>query len=51
VSFEPEATWDLFNLIAVKAEMESFRCRRVYLVKKEALRNPWRRKTIMERET
>ncbi len=51
VGFEPEATWDLFDLIAVKAEMESFCCRRVHLVEKEALQNPWRRKTILETRT
>lgn len=47
VSFEPEAAWDLFDLIAMKAEMESFCGRPVDLVEKEALSNPWRRKTIL----
>jgi len=47
VSFEPEATWDLFDLIAMKAELESFCGRPVDLVEKEALRNPWRKKTIL----
>jgi predicted nucleotidyltransferase len=43
VSFEPEAGWDLFDLIAMKEELENRFGRRVDLVEKEALRNPWRR--------
>ncbi len=48
VSFEPEATWDLFDLIAMKTEMETLCGRPVDLVEEEALRNPWRKKNILE---
>lgn len=47
VSFEPEAGWDLFDLIAMKEELENRFGRRVDLVEKEALRNPWRRYEIL----
>lgn len=48
VSFEPSARWDLFDLIAMKSELESFYGRQVDLVEKEALRNPWRKTAILE---
>lgn len=38
VSFEPEAGWDLFDLIAMKGELKNRFGRRVVLVEKEALR-------------
>ncbi len=47
VSYEPEAGWDLFDLIAMKEELENRFGRRVDLVEKEALRNPWRRYEIL----
>ncbi len=48
VSFEQDATWDLFDVITMKAELEVFCGRQVDLVEKEALRNPWRKKNILE---
>lgn len=47
VSFEPEAEWDLFDLIAMKEELETWFGRSVDLVEKEALRNPWRKLEIL----
>lgn len=47
VSFEPEAGWDLFDLIAMRKELEDRYGRSVDLVEKEALRNPWRKYEIM----
>ncbi len=47
VSFEPEAGWDLFDLITMKDELESHFERRIDLVEKEALRNPWRKYEIL----
>ena len=47
VSFEPEAAWDLFDLMAMKEELEAHYGRPVDLVEKEALRNPWRKYEIL----
>jgi len=47
VSFEPGAGWDLFDLIAMKEDLERRFERPVDLVEKEALRNPWRRYEIL----
>jgi predicted nucleotidyltransferase len=47
VSFEPDAGWDLFDLISMKQEMEDWFGRPVDLVEKEALRNPWRKYEIL----
>lgn len=47
VSFEPEAPWDLFDLITMRQELSQTFGRSVDLVEKEALRNPWRRDEIL----
>lgn len=47
VSFEPEARWDLFDLLDMKEELQNRLGRRVDLVEKEALRNPWRKYEIL----
>ena len=47
VSFEPEAEWDLFDLIAMKEELQKRFGRSVDQVEKEALRNPWRKLEIL----
>ena len=47
VSFEPESSWDLFDLINMKDDLESRSGRPVDLVEKEALRNPWRKYEIL----
>lgn len=48
VSFAPEASWDLFDLVDMKEDLESRLGRPVDLVAKEALRNPWRRQEILK---
>lgn len=48
VSFEPDAQWDLFDLVDMKAELEAHYGRPVDLVEKEALRNPWRKREILK---
>lgn len=47
VRFEPEAKWDLFDLIDMKTELAAQYGRVVDLVEKEALRNPWRKYEIL----
>jgi predicted nucleotidyltransferase len=47
VSFDPEAPWDLWDLMDMKAELEDLFGRKVDLVEKEALRNPWRKREIL----
>jgi len=48
VSFEQGTTWDLFDLVDMKAELEAHYGRSVDLVEKEALRNPWRKREILK---
>jgi len=47
VSFDPDAPWDLWDLMDMKAELEGLFGRQVDLVEKEALRNPWRKREIL----
>jgi uncharacterized protein len=47
VSFEPGASWDLFDLIDMKGELETRFGRPVDLVENEAVRNPWRKYEIL----
>jgi len=47
VSFDPEATWDLFDIVDMKEELEARLGRPVDIVQKEALRNPWRKYEIL----
>ena len=47
VSFEEGATWSLFDLVEMKAELERIFGREVDLVEKDSLRNPFRRHAIM----
>ena len=47
VSFEPDATWDLFDIVDMKDELEARFGRSVDIVEKEALRNPWRKYEIL----
>ena len=48
VSFEPGASWDLFDLLDMKDEMEARLGRLVDIGEKEALRNPWRKYEILK---
>ncbi len=47
VSFEPHTSWDLFDLFAMKEELENWYGRPVDLLEKEAIRNPWRKYEIL----
>lgn len=48
VSFEPDAEWDLFHLVDMRDELMALFGRDVDLVEKEGLRNPFRRRTILD---
>lgn len=47
VVFQPDAPWNMWNLMDMKAELEALFDRPVDLVEKEALRNPWRKRRIL----
>ncbi|GMV94295.1 MAG: hypothetical protein AMXMBFR82_40730 [Candidatus Hydrogenedentota bacterium] len=47
MSFESDAGWDLWDLVAMREDLISIVKRDVDLVVKEALRNPYRRKEIL----
>jgi hypothetical protein len=47
VSFQPEVSWSLFDLVAMQDQLEALFGRPMDLVEKEALRNPFRRHTIL----
>ena len=47
VSFEPGAPWSLWDLSAMRVELEAIFAREVDLVERQALRNPLRRKAIL----
>jgi predicted nucleotidyltransferase len=47
VSFQHEANWSLWDLIEMTEELEKIFGRKVDLVEKEALRNPYRRHSIL----
>ena len=47
VSFAPEARWSLLDLARMEEELTAMFGRRVDLVEKEALRNPFRRHAIL----
>ena len=48
VSFELDAEWDLFHLVDMRDELMALFGRNVDLVEKEGLRNPFRRRTILD---
>jgi hypothetical protein len=48
VSFDTQAQWSLFDLIDMQAELEQIFQRPVDLVERDGLRNPFRRKAILE---
>ena len=47
VSFDPESSWDLWDLVDMRDELISIAGREVDIVAKEALRNPYRRRQIL----
>lgn len=49
VEFEDDAAWSLFDLIDIAGELETRVGRHVHLVEKDGLRNPYRRREILNR--
>jgi uncharacterized protein len=47
VTFEPDAPWTLWDLSRMRFELEELFGRKVDLVEKKALRNPFRRQAIL----
>ena len=47
VSFDPTADWSVFDLVSMQEELSAILGREVDLVEREALRNPFRRHTIL----
>jgi hypothetical protein len=47
VSFAPDAKWSLWDIIAMKEELETLFGRKVDLVEKVTLKNPFRRYEIL----
>lgn len=47
VSFDPAATWSLWDLTRMQDELTAIIGRKVDLVEKEGLRNPFRRQHIL----
>lgn len=48
VSFEPDAPWSLLDLVEMAGDLETLFGRPVDLVEQESVRNPFRRKRILE---
>lgn len=47
VSFQPDSTWDLLDLVDMRDELMTLFGREVDLVEEEGLRNPFRRSSIL----
>jgi len=47
VSFAPDASWSLFDLVSMHDELKEIFGRKVDLVEREAIRNPFRRREIL----
>jgi len=47
VTFEDPTRWSLFDVVDMKDELEQLFGRKVDFVEKAAIRNPWRRKSIL----
>jgi len=47
VSFNPGASWSLFDLITMQDELQKIFGRTVDLVEREGLRNPFRKRSIL----
>jgi predicted nucleotidyltransferase len=48
ISFEESAPWSSFDLVTMQDELEAIFKRPVDLVEREGIRNPFRRRTILE---
>jgi len=47
VTFEDPSRWSLFDVVDMKDELELLFGRKVDVVEKAAIRNPWRRRSIL----
>ena len=47
VTFDQEAPWSLWDVIAMRGELEQMLGRKVDLLEKDAIRNPFRRREIL----
>jgi predicted nucleotidyltransferase len=47
VTFAPDAEWSLFDLVGMQEELEAMFGRKVDLVERKGLRNPFRRHEIL----
>ena len=47
VSFQPDSTWDLLDLVVLRDELTALFEREVDLVEEEGLRNPFRRSNVL----
>jgi uncharacterized protein len=47
VTFEPDAPWSLWDLISMQDELEALFGRKVDLVEKRSIKNPFRRHSIL----
>ncbi|MEN6375061.1 MAG: nucleotidyltransferase family protein [Smithella sp.] len=47
LSFEENSTWGLDDLVDMKDELQAIFGRKVDLVEKEAIRNPYRRRSVL----
>ncbi|MBN1593723.1 MAG: nucleotidyltransferase family protein [Candidatus Coatesbacteria bacterium] len=47
VTFEPDAPWSLLELVEMQAELKGIFGREVDLVEEDAIRNPYRRRSIL----
>ncbi len=47
LSFEENAGWSLYDVVDMKDELKTLFGREVDLVEKEAIRNPYRRRTML----
>ena len=47
VTFDREAPWSLWDVLAMRGELEEMLGRKVDLVEKDAIRNPFRRREIL----
>jgi len=48
VTFDPDAEWSLFDLVQIQDELGEVLGRKVDLVEKKGLRNPFRRHSILK---
>jgi len=47
LTFEDPARWSLFDVVDMKDELERLFGRKVDIVEKVAIKNPWRRRSIL----